>query len=354
VSVYRDITVFIWASCVVNAALAGPLDPPVGPIESTGKTLTQIEPRIAINSTNTPGDDNATFVIRSSGSYYLTGNVPPTIFTPIEIAPTARDVTIDMMGFSIRVQPGSTGILAENNPTGIVVVRNGVLRLDIGFGGTAIDLTLVGSAVIEDVRVERLQSGLLVGDNASIRRCDVVDILGNNAVGIQTGFGSTVENCRVRDVTGAGDSVGIRVGGSSVVRDCIVTCSDLGEVGIDAGTGGIVERNVIRCDNDATAFRGIVSAGASIIRGNLITAVAAASATGVSSASVNTIQNNTFSACDTGVALGTSVDCLVTGNHFRLSSTAVQATSPALNIIGPTITSGGAAASNNPHANYVQ
>lgn len=353
-SVYRIIVAFISASCVVGAASGGPLDPPVGPIESTGKTLTQIEPRIAINSTNTPGDDNATFVIRASGSYYLTGIVPPTFSTAIEIAPTARDVTIDMMGFSIRVQPNTTGIRAESNPLGTVVIRNGVFRIDIGFGGTAVDLTQIGSSVIEDVRVERLQSGLLVGDNASLRRCDIVDISGFNAVGIQTGLGSTVENCRVRDVAGAGDSVGIRVGGSSVVRDCVVTCADLGEIGIDAGSGSIVERNVIRCENDATSFTGILTAGASIIRGNLITAIAAASATGISSSSISTIQNNTFSACDTGVALGTSVDCLVTGNHFRLSTTAVQATSPASNIIGPTITSGGAAASNNPHANYVQ
>ncbi|MCH8150310.1 MAG: hypothetical protein IH987_20420, partial [Planctomycetes bacterium] len=39
----------IWVS-------AGNLNPPSGPVTPTMKTLTEVEPRIAINATNTPGD----------------------------------------------------------------------------------------------------------------------------------------------------------------------------------------------------------------------------------------------------------------------------------------------------------
>ena len=50
------------AGCTLLAALGaaisigGPLNPPSGPISSTYKTLTEVEPRILINDVNTPGD----------------------------------------------------------------------------------------------------------------------------------------------------------------------------------------------------------------------------------------------------------------------------------------------------------
>lgn len=40
---------------VAGFAIAGPLTPPVGGVGSTMKTLTEVEPRFAINGTNTPG-----------------------------------------------------------------------------------------------------------------------------------------------------------------------------------------------------------------------------------------------------------------------------------------------------------
>ncbi len=42
----------IWVS-------AGDLNPPSGPVTPTMKTLTEVEPRIAINATNTPGSGNS-------------------------------------------------------------------------------------------------------------------------------------------------------------------------------------------------------------------------------------------------------------------------------------------------------
>ena len=54
---------------IAALALAGPLNPPAGPVTSTYKTLTEVEPRIAINLTNTPGDANSVFKITQRGSY---------------------------------------------------------------------------------------------------------------------------------------------------------------------------------------------------------------------------------------------------------------------------------------------
>ncbi|MCL4222042.1 MAG: hypothetical protein KJZ65_11815 [Phycisphaerales bacterium] len=54
---------------------AGPPDPPSGPVASSYKTLAEVEPRIAIKATNTPGDANSVFRITQSGSYYLAGDI---------------------------------------------------------------------------------------------------------------------------------------------------------------------------------------------------------------------------------------------------------------------------------------
>ena len=65
--------------CVFRAEAQ--LDPPVGPITSTFKTLTEVEPRIAINATNTPGDADSIYIISQPGSYYMTGNIKANLFS---------------------------------------------------------------------------------------------------------------------------------------------------------------------------------------------------------------------------------------------------------------------------------
>src|SRR5438552_15661460 len=54
---------------------AGNLTPPAGPIAPTMKTLTEVEPRTAVNSANTPGDADSLYKITQPGAYYLAGNV---------------------------------------------------------------------------------------------------------------------------------------------------------------------------------------------------------------------------------------------------------------------------------------
>ncbi|MFN9970128.1 MAG: hypothetical protein ACK58T_09550, partial [Phycisphaerae bacterium] len=59
-----------WGSVVV----AGPLTPPAGPIVGTHKTLTEVEPRVALSQPLAPANGSAMIVISQSGSYYLTSN----------------------------------------------------------------------------------------------------------------------------------------------------------------------------------------------------------------------------------------------------------------------------------------
>ena len=47
---------------------AGDLNPPPGIVESTMKTLTEVEPRTAINAVNTPGSATSIFGISQPGS----------------------------------------------------------------------------------------------------------------------------------------------------------------------------------------------------------------------------------------------------------------------------------------------
>src|SRR5882724_6913166 len=89
-------------SLIATASLlsAGPLDPPVGAVTSSYKTLTEVEPRTAINATNTPGDADSVFKITQPGSYYLTGNVQGVASKHgIEIA--SSNVSLDLGGFAL-------------------------------------------------------------------------------------------------------------------------------------------------------------------------------------------------------------------------------------------------------------
>ena len=109
---------------------AGPLNPPAGPVTSTYKTLAEVEPRTAINATNTPGDADSIFRIAQPGSYYLTGNVvSPGGRHGIEIA--ASGVTLDLNGFTLDGGPGTIlfhGVRVDGANLSNIAVRNGSVR----------------------------------------------------------------------------------------------------------------------------------------------------------------------------------------------------------------------------------
>ncbi len=129
----------------------GSLTPPGAP-GATMKTLTQVEPRTPISS--------APFTISQSGSYYLTTNLTSTRHG---VVIAASDVTLDLMGFALNGDRGSSdyGVFldgATSNAIRNVVVRNGIVR---GFGDG------VWAGYAQNSRFERLiaATNLLSGIN---------------------------------------------------------------------------------------------------------------------------------------------------------------------------------------------
>ncbi|MBK7403312.1 MAG: hypothetical protein IPJ41_01430 [Phycisphaerales bacterium] len=130
------------AVLLAGAALlfAGPLDPPSGPVSGTYKTLTEVEPRIAISSANTPGDATSLYKITKPGSYYLTGNVTGKSGR-YGIYIEADKVTIDLSGFTLSGVAGSLDGIQGYEGIRDTTIRNGAVsgwaRSGIYIGGGA-------------------------------------------------------------------------------------------------------------------------------------------------------------------------------------------------------------------------
>lgn len=142
------------------------------------KTLEQIEPRKPIMA--------LPYTVEEPGSYYLTGSLSS---TEAGIIVASSDVTIDLMGFTIR---GSQ----DTNHPGIQAV-----------GGEDV---MLRNIVIRNGGVSQFGVGILI-DNTQAGRVQDVVVHQNAAQGIfirQTGNGIcsdiTVENCKVTDNGGAG------------------------------------------------------------------------------------------------------------------------------------------------------
>ena len=223
---------------IVSAVLAGPLDPPAGPIAPTPGP----EPRIAINQTNTPGDSGALFIITAPGSYYLEGNVTGEASKRgIEIA--ADHVTIDLMGYTCDGVVGSDeGVWSLGTRTGIEV-RNGVVtNWSQGIK--------VGQAIIRDVRAENnIVTGIDVSAGSLVVDCTAT----NNGTGIRTGHGCRIARCVVSSNT----AIGISAFHAANVTDC--TAYDNEGTGIFCQTGSIVTGCVSRENNGSGFFVGASS-----------------------------------------------------------------------------------------------
>ena len=256
------IPAFVCATLAGTALLlAGPLDPPSGPVAPTYKTLAEVEPRIAINATNTPGDADSVFRITQRGSYYLTGSV---FGVPgkhgIEIA--ANDVTLDLGGFVVR---GSAGTLDGINVSTVrgraITVRNGNI---MSWGDCGLEVE-DNNGQPSQVSLHNLEASLNAADGFRLRSTNTViackaienggdgfGAIGNTTFthcaaslnggrGISSGSGSVVSRCiansnastgfalafqsTLSDAIAEGNAVGI-TGQACVIRDCVVSASD--------------------------------------------------------------------------------------------------------------------------------
>ncbi len=230
---------------------AGPLNPPAGPVASTFKTLTEVEPRIAINATNTPGDADSLYKITQAGSYYLTGNIIGVAGKHgIEVA--GNGITIDLNGFQLAgaVAMGSfDGVSATLGALSNITVKNGSI---IGWGDMGIDFGTnnVTNCRISDVDVTgNLGAGMAVGTNAVVTNCSA---LLNTNVGFSAHNATTFTGCVAARTTGAG--VGISTGVDCVLTSC--TAMNNSGNGINAGASTTIDH----CTSGFNAGVGIYAA----------------------------------------------------------------------------------------------
>ena len=237
--------------------VAGPLDPPAGPVAPTFKTLTEVEPRIAINATNTPGTGSNLFTISQPGSYYLTGNITGASGKNA-IGISASGVTLDLNGFELIGVSGSFDGVTVQPVSGLrdIVIMNGSAT---GWGSDGIDLQdssgIVGCRV-EGVRVSgNFTSGIRIGNFTSgssgcaISQCSAS---GNPNFGFVAGVGCLLTDCTA---TGNGSN-GINTEESCTIQGC--TSSNNGGNCIKVGPGSTVSNRQV---NGTTSSFGIDAVG---------------------------------------------------------------------------------------------
>jgi hypothetical protein len=117
--------VSIFSLAPLAAQAQGSLTPP-GPPGANMLTLSQVQPRIPVDSVHTPGNSSTEFLINAPGSYYLTTNIIG-VSSEYGIEILASDVTLDLNGFSM-IAPGTanSGIIVFSGTTN-TVIRNGII-----------------------------------------------------------------------------------------------------------------------------------------------------------------------------------------------------------------------------------
>ena len=211
-------------------AAAGDLEPPAPPA-STMKTLDQVEARIPI-----PGSTSATdtYIIASSGSYYLTAN-RVSAYSGIVI--DAHNVTIDLNGYTLYGKgiPNTNGIYMNSRSN--VEIKNGTIE---GFGLHGIydydGVTLAEHNRVINVRIiDNGERGInLVSNGSLVKDCTIT---GNGTNGVFLKEGSTAVGNTLYKNTQSGIYAGV---GCVVINN---NAFENGYNGINAGSGSTVVNN---------------------------------------------------------------------------------------------------------------
>lgn len=296
--------------------LAGPLNPPAGPIAPTAKPLAEIEPRISISDTNTPGDADSVFRIAAPGSYYLTGNITGAVGeSGIEIA--ASGVTIDLNGFDVVGVANSLDGIRSSASLRNITIRNGSVR---NWGDDGIDLSTSQSRMthVEDVHSSgNAFAGIRSGDGGLVVNCHVSyngedgisssrTVIGcvarnNTRFGISISTGGVVADSSAFDNTewGIYGSNGVTITGCSAQSngDGIIAFGDslIKNCTANANTGdginGQQGTTIIDCIASDNGADGIVVLSRSVVRGNTCNGNAS-DGIFVSSSGANRIEGN--------------------------------------------------------------
>lgn len=274
---------------------AGPLTPPAGPVASTYKTLNEVEPRIAINFANTPGDADSIYRITQPGSYYLTGNIVG-VAGKSGVQIEANNVTIDLNGFEMRGIAGArAGIVDSEDETnqisGVSIVNGSIANWPLG----GVVMEWVRSGRIADVSAD--SNGSMGVHMRGAIRAERVHTKGHTWAGMQVETGSTLESC-----TAYSNNYGFYIEGASTVRGCTASYNQTGFY-----LGGGVAQDCSAHNNYATGFE----VDRAVVRGSTATA----NATGVIVGFRSTVENCSVDVCSvTGIRVE-GPDSMIRGNR---------------------------------------
>jgi parallel beta-helix repeat protein len=191
----------------------GALTPPGAPAP-TMKSLDQIEPRTPISSPFT--------YIFNPGSYYVTTNL---VGNGYGIEVECDNVTIDLCGFTLQGQAGSTsGIYILGSYTNITI-RNGTVT-GWGVDGIGFDYPIVSpqNMILENLTVTANgKHGIAIGNNCVVSDCTIQN---NNWLGIDVNGNSsriTHNSLTDNDTGGHPGAAGIAVeGNNNLIEDDFV------------------------------------------------------------------------------------------------------------------------------------
>ena len=214
------------------------------------KSLDQVEARTIVNANNTPGDGTNTFIIRTPGSYYLTGNITGASGKH-GISVQADDVTLDLNGFAL-VSGGGGAFQGVDVPAvqKNLCIRNGTIR---GWTNGGVRTDLATNTLAEKLRLSDNvgATGLMLG-NGSAKDC----VATGNATGFVLGNGAEIKDCAA-----TANIIGFSTGDRAMITGCIAS--------INSGVGFNCTSYVtlIDCTSSRNSDSGIVvQASCNIVR----------------------------------------------------------------------------------------
>ena len=306
--------VWVWT------ATAGTLNPPTAP-GSTMKTLDEVQPRIAVNDENTPGDASSVYKITEPGSYYLTDNLYANGKHGVLIE--ADDVTLDLMGFRIWASYETANPPANTAFDGIYIHDSG-RNIEIR-NGTINSTHEVGTGRFRNGIYSPFQpftsyySRYLRIYNIRVFRCSDYGIITN-------GYYATVQDCHAAENgdTGIAASAGIITncvayqnnGKGISANGCVVTgCKSLGNYGgcgIYLGDRGVATENSVSNNSEV----GIEAGDNCVINRN---AIATNSGNGITAGAGSKVHDNTVAGSGAiGIEAGNG--CVLVGNTVSSSA----------------------------------
>ncbi|MEO5713418.1 MAG: right-handed parallel beta-helix repeat-containing protein [Luteolibacter sp.] len=218
---------FLFALITSSVFAQGPLTPPAGAPAASMKTLTQVEPRTAIEA--------LPFTISTSGSYYFTKNLQFTAASGNAISITIGNVTLDLNGFTLSSTAGVTGtaISISDNLTNLTI-KNGIIA-----GNTTVVIS-GGSPQVWTPNPQGFDFGLhAAATTARNMTVESLQVSGCRSIGILADFGGVTNS-----TSSANGTYGI-IADFGRVTGCTASLNGGGGIAAEFGsvTSSIATRN---------------------------------------------------------------------------------------------------------------